>query len=158
MFHEIFISVYRVITFDLLCWAFSQIPGWEDTFLVDGFTLAVSGAAGTAVIAASKIGLKCQAVGGVDTDLMGDLVQIRLGTFNVNTDLLQTIPGGRTSSSIVSTRADGSKPVLHLKGETGSFYIEQDQFEKVTDADIVHFGGVGLMSCMNTGQNARLAK
>ena len=97
-------------------------------------------------------------VGGVDTDLMGDLVQMRLGTFDVNTDLLQTIPGGRTSSSIVSTRADGSRPVLHLKGETGSFYIEQDQFEKVTDVDIVHFGGVGLMSCMNTGQNARLAK
>ena len=94
----------------------------------------------------------------VDTDLMGDLVRMRLGTFDVNTDLLKTIPGGQTSSSIVSTRADGSRPVLHLKGETGSFYIEQDQFEKVTDVDIVHFGGVGLMSCMNTGQNARLAK
>ena len=100
LFHEILISIYRVITFDLLCWAFSQVPGWEDTFLVDGFTLAVSGAAGTAVIAviaASKIGLKCQAVGGVDTDLMRDLVRMRLGTFDVNTDLLQTIPGRRAS-------------------------------------------------------------
>ena len=103
MFHEILISVYRVITFDFLCWPFSQIPDWEYTFLVDDFTLAASGAAGTAVIAviaviaASKIGLKCQAVGGVDTDLMGDLVRMRLGTFDVNTDLLQTIPGRRAS-------------------------------------------------------------
>ena len=110
MFHEILVSVYRVITFDFLCWPFSQIPDGGDTFLVDDFTLAVSGAAGTAVIAASKIGLKCQAVGGVGTDLMGDWVRMRLGTFDVNTDLLQTIPGGRTSSSIVTTRADGSRP------------------------------------------------
>ena len=102
MFHEIFISVYRVITFDLLCWAFSQIPGWEDTFLVDGFTLAVSGAAGTAVFAASKIGLKCQAVGGVDTDLMGDLVQMGSMPFRVErNDLISSWPE-RTDG-----RADG---------------------------------------------------
>lgn len=146
------------ITFDCLCWPFSQIPGGGGTFLVDDFTLAVSGAAGTAVIAASKMGLKCQAVGGVGNDLMGDWVRMRLGTFDVNTDFLQTITGGRTSSSIVTTRADGSRPVLHLKGATGSFYIGQDQFEQVADADIVHFGGVGLMSRMDTGQNALLAR
>lgn len=146
------------ITFDCLCWPFSQIPDGGDTFLVDDFTLAVSGAAGTAVIAASKMGLKCQAIGGVGNDLMGDWVRMRLDSFDVNTDLLQTITGGRTSSSIVTTRADGSRPVLHLKGATGSFFIEDDQFDEATDADIVHFGGVGLMSRMDSGQNARLAK
>ena len=66
------------ITFDCLCWPFSQIPGGGGTFLVDDFTLAVSGAAGTAVIAASKMGLKCQAVGGVGNDLMGDWVRMQL--------------------------------------------------------------------------------
>ena len=146
------------ITFDCLCWPFVQIPDGGETFLVDDFTLAVSGAAGTAVIAASKMGLKSQAVGGVGSDLMGDWVRMRLNSFNVNTDLLQTISGGRTSSSIVTTRADGSRPVLHLKGATGSFYIEENQFEQAADADIVHFGGIGLMSRMDTGQNARLAK
>jgi len=146
------------ITFDCLCWPFVQIPDGGETFLVDDFTLAVSGAAGTAVIAASKMGLKCQAVGGVGSDLMGDWVRMRLGSFDVDTDLLQTISGGRTSSSIVTTRADGSRPVLHLKGATGGFFIEEDQFEQAADADIVHFGGIGLMSRMDTGQNAKLAK
>jgi len=146
------------ITFDCLCWPFSQMPDGGDTFMVDDFTLAVSGAAGTAVIAASKMGLKSQAVGGVGSDLMGDWVRMRLGSFDVNTELLQTIQGGRTSSSVVTTRADGSRPVLHLKGATGSFYIEEEQFDQVADADIVHFGGVGLMSRMDTGQNALLAK
>ena len=108
MFHEILISVYRVITFDFLCWPFSQIPDWEYTFLVDDFTLAASGAAGTAVIAviaviaASKIGLKCQAVGGVDTDLMGDLVQMGSMPFRVErNDLISSWPE-RTDG-----RADG---------------------------------------------------
>ena len=151
-------SAIGFITFDCLGWPFNQMPEGGETALIDDFALAVSGAAGSAVIAASKMGLKCQAVGGVGNDLMGDWVRMRLGNFDVNTDLLQTIQGGRTSSSIVTTRSDGSRPVLHLKGATGDFFIEEDQFEQATNAKIVHFGGVGLMSRMDAGQNARMAK
>ena len=146
------------ITFDCLCWPFSQIPEGGDTALVEDFTLAVSGAAGTAVIAAAKMGMECMAVGGVGADLMGDWVTRRLADFEINTDLVQVISGERTSSSIVTTRVDGSRPVLHLKGATRSFYVEDDQFDQATDADIVHFGGVGLMARMDDGQNAKLAR
>ena len=151
-------SAIGFITFDCLCWPFTQIPEGGDTSLVEDFTLAVSGAAGTAVIAAAKMGLQCMAVGGVGADLMGDWVARRLADFEINTDLVQVIPGERTSSSIVTTRADGSRPVLHLKGATRSFYVEDAQFDQATDAEIVHFGGVGLMSRMDSGQNAKLAR
>jgi sugar/nucleoside kinase (ribokinase family) len=146
------------ITFDCLGWPFVQMPEGGGTHLVEDFTLAVSGAAGTAAIAAAKMGLKVQAIGGVGDDLMGEWVRRRLHDFHVDTELLQTIAGGRTSSSIVTTRADGSRPVLHLKGATGDFYLDDDQFDRVTDAHVVHFGGVGLMNRMDQGQNARLAR
>lgn len=146
------------ITFDCLGWPFVQMPEGGGTYLVEDFALAVSGAAGTAAIAAAKMGLSVQAVGGVGDDLMGEWVRRRLGDFDVNTDLLQTIAGGRTSSSIVTTRADGSRPVLHLKGATGDFYVDDAAFERVTDARVVHFGGVGLMTRMDQGQNAQLAR
>jgi len=146
------------ITFDCLGWPFAQMPEGGGTTLVEDFALAVSGAAGTAAIAAAKMGLSVQAVGGVGTDLMGDWVRSRLGHFSVNTDLLQSIAGGRTSSSIVTTRADGSRPVLHLKGATGDFYLEDSEFDRVASSHVVHFGGVGLMNRMDQGQNARLAQ
>jgi len=146
------------ITFDCLGWPFVQMPEGGGTTLVEDFALAVSGAAGTAAIAAAKMGLSVQAVGGVGTDLMGDWVRSRLCHFSVNTDLLQSIAGGRTSSSIVTTRADGSRPVLHLKGATGDFYVEDSEFDRVASSHVVHFGGVGLMTRMDQGQNARLAQ
>ena len=146
------------ITFDCLGWPFVEMPQGGGTHMVEDFALAVSGAAGTAAIAAAKMGLSVQAVGGVGRDLMGEWVRRRLEDFAVNADLLKTIPGGRTSSSIVTTRADGSRPVLHLKGATGDFFIEDHEFERVADARVVHFGGVGLMTRMDQGQNARLAR
>jgi len=151
-------STIGFITFDCLGWPYVQMPEGGGTCLVEDFALAVSGAAGTAAIAAAKMGLAVQAVGGVGDDLMGEWVRRRLGDFRVNTDLLQTVTGGRTSSSIVTTRADGSRPVLHLKGATGDFYLDESDFDQVADAHVVHFGGVGLMTRMDQGQNARLAR
>ncbi len=151
-------STIGFITFDCLGWPYVQMPEGGGTVMVEDFALAVSGAAGTAAIAAAKMGLRVQAVGGVGRDLMGEWVHRRLGDFAVNTELLQTIDGGRTSSSIVTTRADGSRPVLHLKGATGDFYVPDADFDRVTDARVVHFGGVGLMTRMDQGQNARLAR
>ena len=146
------------ITFDCLGWPYVQTPQGGGTHLIDDFALAVSGAAGTAAIAAAKMGLATQAVGGVGNDLMGEWVRRRLGDFDVCTDLLKTIPGGRTSSSIVTTREDGSRPVLHMKGATGEFFVDESDFDQVVDATVVHFGGVGLMDRMDQGQNARLAR
>jgi sugar/nucleoside kinase (ribokinase family) len=145
-------------TFDALCWPFSEVPQGGGTVFVEDFALAVSGAAGTAVIAAAKMGLSCLAVGGVGEDLMGDWVLRRVAGFGVDVSGLQRIPGGRTSSSIVTTRADGSRPALHLRGATRDFTVDAALMEKVTDATVVHLGGVGLMDAMDGAPNADLMR
>ena len=61
-------------TFDCLGWPFTAVPPGGGSYFIDELTLAVSGAAGTAAIAAAKMGLKTLAVGGVGDDLMGDWV------------------------------------------------------------------------------------
>ena len=151
-------SAIGFITFDCLGWPVTDIPRGGGTFFIDELTLAVSGAAGTAVIAAARMGLKCEAVGGVGPDMMGDWVLQRLAQFGVDTSALKQIPGSRTSSSIVCTRPDGSRPALHMKGATGDFYIGDDLWPQVIDARGVHLGGVGLMTKMDTGRNAELAR
>ena len=143
-------------TFDALCRPVQDIPKGGDTFFVDEFTLAVSGAAGSAAIVAAKHGLKVQAVGGVGNDLMGDWVLRRFADFEVDTQMMQRCPGFATSSSIVTTRANGQRPALHKRGATAGFYVEDDQVDRVLDTNIFHIGGVGLMDAMDKGRNAEL--
>jgi sugar/nucleoside kinase (ribokinase family) len=145
-------------TFDCLGWPFTAVPPGGGCYFIDELTLAVSGAAGTAAIAAAKMGLKTLAVGGVGDDLMGTWVLQRLQEFNVDSSMMQKKAGWKTSSSIVTTRADGSRPALHMKGATGTFTVAPDAFSRIADAKVVHLGGVGLMDAMDGAPNAALMK
>lgn len=146
------------ITFDCLGWPFTGVPPGGGTVFIDELTLAVSGAAGTAVIAAAKMGLKSLAAGGVGDDLMGDWVLQRLSHFGVDTSCMQRQPGWKTSSSIVTTRHDGSRPALHMLGATGNFFVDDAMAEKITDTRVFHAGGVGLMAAMDKGRTAEVMK
>jgi sugar/nucleoside kinase (ribokinase family) len=146
------------ITFDCLGWPFTAVPDGGGCNFIDEFTLAVSGAAGTAAIAAAKMGLTSLAVGGVGDDLMGDWVIQRLKHFGVDASCMQRQKGWKTSSSIVTTRADGSRPALHMKGATGDFYVTDKELEKASDTKVLHAGGVGLMYAMDKGRSADVMK
>ena len=151
-------SAVGFITFDCLGWPVTAIPEGGGTIFINDLTLAVSGAAGTALIAAAKMGLSCLAVGGLGQDMMGDWVLQRLREFDVDTSTLPQLPGKRTSSSIVTTRPDGLRPALHMKGATGDFYVDDATLPQVVDARVMHLGGVGLMDRMDRGRNAELAR
>jgi sugar/nucleoside kinase (ribokinase family) len=143
-------------TFDALCRPVTEIPPGGNTFFVEDFALAVSGAAGSAAIVAAKHGLKVQAVGGVGPDLMGEWVLRRLADFDVDTTHMQVCDGFSTSSSIVTTRPDGARPALHKLGATAGFYVEDPALETVLDTKIFHVGGIGLMDRMDQGRNAEV--
>lgn len=143
-------------TFDALCRPVNDIPPGGNTFFVDDFALAVSGAAGSAAIVAAKHGLKVQAVGGVGNDLMGDWVLRRLDDFGVDREMMQRCADFSTSSSIVTTRPDGARPALHKLGATAGFYVDDEGLDRVLDTKILHIGGVGLMDAMDKGRNAEV--
>jgi sugar/nucleoside kinase (ribokinase family) len=146
------------ITFDCLGWPFTEVPDGGGCAFLDDFTLAVSGAAGGAAIAASRMGLRTRAIGGVGADPMGDWVLQRLAHFGVDTSGMQQRPDWRTSSSIVTTRADGTRPALHRKGATSDFFVDDDLLPAVIDATVVHAGGVGLMDAMDHGRTAEVLR
>lgn len=143
-------------TFDALCRPVTHIPPNGDTYFVEDFALAISGAAGAAAVVAAKHGLKVQAVGGLGSDLMGDWVLRRYADFGVDTQMMMRCPDYMTSSSIVTTRPDGQRPALHKRGATAGFYIGDEQVDRVLDTKILHIGGVGLMDAMDKGRNAEL--
>lgn len=137
------------ITFDALCRPVTQIAPGGGTYFVEELTLAVSGAAGSAVIVAAKHGLRSRAVGGVGHDDMGDWVLMKLAHYGVDTSLMQRCVGFTTSSSLVTTRPDGARPALHKRGATDGFFIGDDQIDDLLDTRILHVGGVGLMNRMD---------
>jgi sugar/nucleoside kinase (ribokinase family) len=143
-------------TFDCLGWPFSEVPPGGGCFPLEELTLAVSGAAGTAAIAAARMGLKTLAVGGVGDDLMGAWVLERLRHFGVDTSTMQCAKGWRTSSSIVTTRRDGSRPALHMPGATANFFVTDEMLPQVASARVLHAGGVGLMRAMDGGRTAEV--
>lgn len=145
-------------TFDCLGRPVNDIPPGGNTYFIDELTLAVSGAAGSASIVASKHGLSVQAVGGVGRDDMGDWVLAKLKSFNIDVQNMEICPDFTTSSSIVTTRPNGARPALHKKGATGGFYITDDQVDRVVDTKILHVGGVGLMDAMDKGRTAEILK
>lgn len=145
-------------TFDCLGWPFTAMPPGGGCIPIEELTLAVSGAAGTAAIAAAKMGLRTLAVGGVGDDLMGEWVMQRLAHFAVDTSCMQREAGWKTSSSIVTTRADGSRPALHMAGATGNFLVSDATLATVIDATVVHAGGVGLMHAMDRGRTAEVLR
>ncbi len=140
------------ITFDALCRPVTQIPPGGGTYFVEELTLAVSGAAGSAVIVAAKHGLRARAVGGVGHDDMGDWVLMKLGKYGIDTSLMQRCDGFTTSSSLVTTRPDGARPALHKRGATDGFFIDDTQTDDILDTRILHVGGVGLMNRMDAGR------
>ncbi len=145
-------------TFDCLGWPVEGMPQGGDTHFIRDFTLAVSGAAGTAVIAAARLGLGCLAVGGYGRDAMGDWAVERIERFGIDTSGLERFDDVPTSSSMILTRIDGSRPALHLKGATGAFTVAEEDFDRVTDARVFHLGGVGLMDAMDGAPNASLMR
>jgi len=140
------------ITFDALCRPVTDIPPGGGTYFVEELTLAVSGAAGSAVIVAAKHGLRARAVGGVGHDDMGDWVLMKLARFGIDTAMMARCDGFTTSSSLVTTRPDGARPALHKRGATDAFYISDDQIDDLLDTRILHVGGVGLMNRMDHGR------
>lgn len=144
------------ITFDALCRPVTDIPPAGGTYFVEELTLAVSGAAGSAVIVAAKHGLRARAVGGVGQDDMGDWVLMKLARYGIDTSMVVRCDGFTTSSSLVTTRPDGARPALHKRGATDGFYIADSQIDDLLDTRILHVGGVGLMNRMDSGRTEEI--
>ncbi len=140
-------------TFDCLGRPVSAIPEGGETAFIEEVALAVSGTAGCAAIVAAKHGLAVQAVGGLGEDAMGDWVLQRLTSFGIDTAQMQRCPDHATSTSMVLTRADGSRPVLHKRGATAGFFVDDAALERVVETKILHVGGVGLMDRMDRAEH-----
>jgi len=145
-------------TFDCLARPIAGIPEGGGVAFVPEVTLAVSGTAGSCAIAGAELGLKTLAVGALGNDQMADWVLGRIVASGCDVSGMQRIAGLGTSTSIVLTRADGTRPYLHMKGASGELWLDDSQLDRATDARIVHLGGTGLLDRLDGAPSALLLK
>ncbi|MBH3470584.1 carbohydrate kinase family protein [Pseudomonas putida] len=130
---------------DILGVPIDSIPPGGGCCFIDEIRLTVAGTAGGSVVDAAKLGLDCIAVGAVGDDEKADFIMDTLAKYHIDTSGMTRFKGISTSSTILTIRPDGSRPVFHVRGVSTEFELTPEVQAKALDARIVHFGGTGLL-------------
>lgn len=132
-------------TLDIAGRPIDHIPEKGGTTLIEGAALSPAGTAGGAALVAATLGMPVSIVSAVGDDAAGRLVRSEFERSNVNTSLLATHPGRRTSTTILAIRSDGERPNFHALGASMFAELKPAALEAGRNAKFVHWGGVGGM-------------
>lgn len=131
-------------TLDILVRPVDALPDSQRPTLVEDIVLAPAGtASGTALVAAT-LGLDVAVVSAVGRDVNGDValqLLTRAGIDCTHVARLDTLP---TSTSVLTIRSDGERPVFHMLGASILTELDQKAVETARRSRFFHFGGVGF--------------
>lgn len=132
-------------TLDIAGRPINRIPEKGGTTLIEGVALSPAGTAGGMALVAATLGMPTSIVSAVGDDAAGRLVLSEFGRNKVDTSLLATHPGRRTSTTILAIRSDGERPNFHALGAAMFTEVTRAAIEAGRNAKFVHWGGVGGM-------------
>lgn len=132
-------------TLDIAGRPIDRIPEKGGTTLIEGAALSPAGTAGGAALVAATLGMTTSIVSAVGDDAAGRLVRSEFERSGVDTRLLATHAGRRTSTTILTIRSDGERPNFHALGAAMFAEITPAVVEAGRMAKFVHWGGVGGM-------------
>jgi sugar/nucleoside kinase (ribokinase family) len=143
---------------DILGRHVSRFPPGQDLDLIDEIRLTVAGtAAGTAVDLA-KLGADVFAMGAVGADECGRFVVDTMKRYGIHTEGIVRKQGVQTSCSMLPIRPNGERPALHVLGANAHFSLDDVQWDKIAEADYLHFGGTYLLPRLDGAPTAQILK
>lgn len=101
--------------------------------------LAPGGNAINTGIALSRMGVSVRVAAAVGNDRFGEYMRERVRAEGVDDSGLVTIPGAKTSVSIVLIESSGERRFLHLRGVNAFFSIQHLDWAKVEGARVFHY-------------------
>lgn len=130
-------------TLDVVARPIDALPQGEGTTLIQGIGIAPAGTAAGAAMVAARLGLPTRLAGSVGGDLTGRFVRMALEEAGVGTDLLETIPGMPTSTTVLAVDSNGRRPNFHALG-AGMFAPTGEAVKAAaSQAAFLHYGGIG---------------
>lgn len=131
-------------TLDILVRPVDALPDVQRPMLVEEIALAPAGtASGTAMVAAT-LGLDTAVISAVGQDVNGDIVLQLLKQAGVDCEQVARLGELPTSTSVLTIRSDGERPVFHMLGASILTGLSPAAVEMARSSRFFHFGGVGF--------------
>lgn len=130
-------------TLDVVARPVDALTHTERAILIDGIACTPAGTAGGAAMVAATLGVPTTIVGAVGDDLIGRFVRLGLESVGVDTSLLVTRPGERTSTTLLTVESDGQRSSYHAAGAGGGAPIGDAVTAAACASGFVHYAAVG---------------
>jgi sugar/nucleoside kinase (ribokinase family) len=130
-------------TLDIVAHPVDALTHTERAIFIEGIACVPAGTAGGAAMVAAKLGLATKIVGAVGDDLNGAYVRLGFESVGVDTSLLATKPGERTSATLLAVESDGRRSSYHAPGAGGGAAIDEAVVAAACASAFVHYASVG---------------
>ena len=130
-------------TLDIVARPVDALTHTERAILIDGVACTPAGTAGGAAMVAAKLGVPTTIVGAVGDDLIGRFVRLGFESVGVDTRLLVTKAGERTSTTLLTVETDGQRSSYHAAGAGGGAAITDAVVAAASASRFVHYAAIG---------------
>ena len=131
-------------------------PEWGNLALVSHLGVYFGGLAGVTAAAFSRLGGSAAFVGKMGMDGFGDYLINTMNVHGVNTDHVLRTDEESSSATIVLVRTDGERTFFHNPGATTALCEDDIDFDFVSQAKVVHWGGPGVTPGLDGEPMARV--
>ena len=130
-------------TLDICAHPIDALTHTERATIIDGIACVPAGTAGGAAMVAAKLGVPTKIVGAVGDDLIGAFVRLGFESVGVDTSLLVTRSGERTSTTLLAVESNGQRSSYHAIGAGGGAAIDDAVVAAACASGFVHYAAVG---------------
>ena len=130
-------------TLDILGRPIDAIPADGAGRLIDEIELVPAGTAGGTALVAARLGLETKLVSALGADRIGDLVRAAFTEEGVDTALVPSLPGARTSATILPIDSAGRRPTFHARGASALVELNDAVAEAALRARFIHWAAIG---------------
>jgi sugar/nucleoside kinase (ribokinase family) len=130
-------------TLDINAYPVDALTHTERAILIQGLVCAPAGTAAGAALVAARLGVKVRLAGAVGDDMNGLFVRVGLEKIGVDTSLLATRPGERTSSTLLTVESDGRRSSFHCPGVGGAPPVDEAVVAAARASRFVHYAAIG---------------
>jgi sugar/nucleoside kinase (ribokinase family) len=130
-------------TLDIVAHPVDALTHTERALIIEGIACTPAGTAGGAAMVAAKLGVPTAIVGAVGDDMIGGFVRLGFESVGVDTRLLATRPGERTSTTLLAVETGGVRSSYHAVGAGGGASIDDVVVAAACASGFVHYAAVG---------------
>ena len=130
-------------TLDICARPVDALTHTERALLIDAIACVPAGTAGGAAMVAATLGVPTRIVGAVGDDLVGQFVRLGFESVGIDTRLLVTQPGERTSTTLLTVESTGRRSSYHAVGAGGGAVITEAVVGAACASGFVHYAAIG---------------